>query len=107
MGKGKMTISQVQGSPAMELVEGKIQRRSVSDLNAVGGETSLTLFNLFCSNVSKQDARVCSPFNHSFCDCVPTYDSFCIYHFAFFYKQSSSRAPMSKFTFWCRSDMTL
>ena len=25
MGKGKMTISQVQGSPAMELVEGKIK----------------------------------------------------------------------------------
>ena len=45
MGKGKMTILQVQGSPAMGLVEGKIQRRSVSDLNAVGGETSITLFN--------------------------------------------------------------
>ena len=106
MGKGKMTISQVQGSPAMELVEGKIQRRSVSDLNAVGGETSLTLFNLFCSNVSKQDARVCSPFNHSFGDCVPTYDSFCIYYCAFFYKRSSPRAPMSKFTFWCCLGMT-
>ena len=29
MGKGKMTISQVQGSPAMELVEGKIKAFSV------------------------------------------------------------------------------
>ena len=106
MGKGKMTILQVQGSPAMGLVEGKIQRRSVSDLNAVGGETSITLFNLFCSNVSKQDARVCSPFNHSFGDCVSTYDSFCIYYFAFFYKRSSPRAPMSKFNFWCFVGMT-
>ena len=31
VGKGKMTIPQ-QGSPAMELVEGKIKRRSVSGL---------------------------------------------------------------------------
>ena len=85
-----MTIPQVQGSPEMELVEGKIKRRSVSGLNAVRGETSITLFNLFCSNVSKQDARVCSPFKHNFCDCVPTYDSFCIYHFAFFYSCSAS-----------------
>ena len=37
----------------MELVEGKIYRRSVSDLNAVGGKTSITFFNLFYSNVSK------------------------------------------------------
>ena len=85
-----MTIPQVQGSPAMELFEGKINRRSVSGLNAVGGETSITLFNLFCSNVSKQDVRVCSPFNHNFCDCVATYGSFCIYHFAFFYSCSAS-----------------
>ena len=70
MGKGKMTIPQVQGSPAMELVQGEIKRRSVSGLNAVGGEKSITLFNLFCSNASKQDARVCSPFNHNVCDCV-------------------------------------
>ena len=48
-----MTIPQVQGVPTMELVEGKIQRRSVSDLNVVGGKTSITFFNLFCSNVSK------------------------------------------------------
>ena len=101
-----MTIPQVQGSSAMELVEGKIKRRSVSGLNVVGGETSITLFNLFCSNVSKQDARVCSPFNHSFGDCVSTYDSFCIYYFAFFYKRSSPRAAMSKFNFWCFVGMT-
>ena len=44
-----MTIPQVQGSPAMELVEGRIKRSSVSDLNAVGGKTSRTFFNLFCS----------------------------------------------------------
>ena len=56
----------------------------MSGLNVVGGETNITLFNLFYSNVSKEDARVCSPFNHSFGDCVPTYDSFCIYHFGFF-----------------------
>ena len=37
VGKGKMTIPQVQGSPAMELVE-LIKRRSVSGLNVVGGE---------------------------------------------------------------------
>ena len=67
----------------------------MSGLNVVGVERSITLFNLFCSNVSKQDARVCSPFNYSFCNCLPTYDSFCIYHFAFFYKQSSPRALMS------------
>ena len=85
-----MTIPQVQGSPAMELFEGKINRRSVSGLSPVGGETSIVLFNLFCSNVSKQDVRVCSLFNHNFCDCVPTYDSFCIYHFAFFYSCSPS-----------------
>ena len=66
-----MKIPQVQGSPAMEFVEGKIKRRSVSGLNAVGGETSITLFNLFCSNVSKPDEGVCRPFNHSFSDCVP------------------------------------
>ena len=91
----------------MELVE-LIKRRSVSGVNVVSGETSITFSNLFnfCSNVSRQDARVCSPFNHSFCDCVPTYDSFCIYHFAFFNKQSSPRAPMSKFKFWCRLGMT-
>ena len=82
-----MKSSQVQGSPAMEFVEGKIKRRPVSGLNVFGGETSITFFNLFCDNVSKQDARVCSPLNHSFYDCLPTYDSFCIYHFAFCYKQ--------------------
>ena len=37
----------------------------MSGLNVAGVETSITLFNLFCSNVSKQDARVCSPFNHA------------------------------------------
>ena len=41
VGKGKMTIPQVQGGPAMELVE-LIKRRSVSGLNVVGGETSIT-----------------------------------------------------------------
>ena len=30
MGKGKMTIPQVQRSPTIEFVEGKIKRRSVS-----------------------------------------------------------------------------
>ena len=90
-----MIIPQVQGTPTiMEFFEGKIQRRSVSDLNAVGGKTGIAFFNLFCSNVSKQNARVCSPLNHSFTNCVPTYDSFCIYHFAFFY--NCPRAPMSK-----------
>lgn len=41
-GKGKMTIRQAQRrSPAiMELVEGKIKRRSVFGLNVVGGKTS-------------------------------------------------------------------
>ena len=81
----------------MELVEGMIKGRSVSGLNVVGGEASTTLFNLFYSNVSKQDARVCSPLNHSFSDCVPTNDSFCIYHFAFFYNHPRElRCP--KFT---------
>ncbi|CAH3162593.1 unnamed protein product [Porites evermanni] len=43
-GKGKMTIRQAQRrSPAiMELVEGKIKRRSVSGLNVVGGKTVST-----------------------------------------------------------------
>ena len=79
----------------MELVEGKIKRRSVSGLNAVGGETSITLFNLFCSNVSKQDARVCSPFNHNFCDCVPTIRFIFIILLSF---TVAPRAPMSKFS---------
>ena len=61
----------------------------MSGLNVVGGETNITLFNSFYSNVSKEDACVCSPFNHSFGDCVPTYDSFCIYHFGFFYTQQN------------------
>ena len=89
-----MTIPQVQGSPAMELVEGNLKRRSVSGLNAVGVETSITLFSLFCSNVSKQDARVCSPFNHNFSDCVPTIRFVFIILLSF---TVAPRAPMSKF----------
>ena len=30
-------------------------------MKALGGKTSITFFNLFCSNVSKPDACVCSP----------------------------------------------